>query len=44
MTDSNVDNLVDGIPNYASGFMRHNRYNVNMYTTVGTYTNVPAFS
>jgi|TARA_R110002020_G_scaffold202898_1_gene406187 hypothetical protein len=44
MTDSNVDNLVDGIPNYASGFMRHNRYNVNMYTTVGTYTNVPAFA
>jgi len=44
MTSQNVDNLVNGIPNYAQGFMRHNRYHVNMYTPVGTYTRVPAFA
>ena len=44
MTTQNVDNLVNGIPNYAQGFMRHNRYHVNMYTPVGTYTRVPAFA
>ena len=44
MTDSNVDNLVNGIPNYADGFMRHNRYSVNMFTSVGDHADVPAFA